>query len=210
MLRFTIFIFLMFSISFLAIGQKTRNISEKIGYKDPYPILIKGTKLKDVFHPIYGGWNHQKNIPYFILNYSTNSKDANFQLKFYDEEQLNNDEINCILNHQNIELILANDFAFHNLFKHSILPNIKLHQKIISSVITQTQPKNYSFGISRDELIKRFSHYDHFITVSQKVLQEWKQYGLNFSEENYHFIHNCCNEENAEAVAKTIFSQVQF
>ena len=37
---------------------------------------------------------------YIQLSYSTNSKAANFQLQFYDEEQLNNDEIKCLNKNQ--------------------------------------------------------------------------------------------------------------
>ena len=98
MLRVTIFIFIMFPFSFLTIGQKKITIDENIGYEDPYPISINGTKLMDVFHPIKGGWDHQLNSPYYTLSYSTNFKSANFDLQFYDEEQLNNDEINCLIN----------------------------------------------------------------------------------------------------------------
>ena len=98
MLRVTIFIFIMFPFSFLTIGQKKITIDENIGYEDPYPISINGTKLMDVFHPIKGGWDHQLNSPYYTLSYSTNFKSANFDLQYYDEEQLNNDEINCLIN----------------------------------------------------------------------------------------------------------------
>ena len=68
--------------------------------------LKNGIKLKDVFHPIKGSWNHQLNIPYYTLSYSTNSKGANFQLQFYDEEQLNNDEIKCLNKNQSNRVAL--------------------------------------------------------------------------------------------------------
>ncbi len=87
-------------------------ISEEITYKGSYPISINEKKIKDVFHPIKGGWDHQLNTPYYLLNYSTNSKGANFSLQFYDEEALNNDEIKCLINNQNI----ANEYSFEVLY----------------------------------------------------------------------------------------------
>ena len=103
MFRLTIFIFLLFPFSFLTFGQKIVVVDENISHYSPYPISINGTKLKDVFHPLRGGWDHQLKIPYIQLSYSTNSKAANFQLQFYDEEQLNNDEIKCLNKNQNYD-----------------------------------------------------------------------------------------------------------
>ena len=112
MYRITVFICLLFPFSFLTFGQNKIMISEEITYKGSYPISINEKKIKDVFHPIKGGWDHQLNTPYYLLNYSTNSKGANFSLQFYDEEALNNDEIKCLINNQNI----ANEYSFEVLY----------------------------------------------------------------------------------------------
>jgi glycosyltransferase involved in cell wall biosynthesis len=103
----------------------------------------------------------------------------------------------------NIKLVISNDFAFHNFFEFIIKPNLKQNNKITLSILTQTQPSNYSFHLSREELRSRFLAYDHFITVSNIVLQEWKEFGLDLTIENSHVISNCCFEENAEKLIKT-------
>ena len=82
--------------------------------------------------------------------------------------------------------------------KFKILNKLKKSSRFQTALLTQTQTKNYDFGIPFNKVIERTSEYNHFITVSKNVLNEWKAAGLSTANSNCHCIPNCCNESNLD------------
>ena len=111
------------------------------------------------------------------------------------------------LNNFDIRIVISNDLAFHNLFHFAILPNIRNSFKTV--VISHTQPHTFHRAISHQQLISRFSAYDHFITVSKKVLEEWRSNGLPHKFKKTHYIPNCCNEETSRILLSTEKSSIR-
>ena len=95
-----------------------------------------------------------------------------------------------------IELLIANDWAFHNLMKFKVLKKLNKSSRFQTALITQTQTTNYNFRIPFEQVIERTNEYNHFITVSNNVLNEWKAAGLSTAITNCHCIPNCCDELN--------------
>lgn len=100
------------------------------------------------------------------------------------------------LNNYEVELLIVNDWAFHNLMKFRIFDTLKKSSTFQTALITQTQTKNYNFSIPLKQIMDRTNEYNHFITVSKNVLNEWKDAGLTIAKSNCHCIPNCCNELN--------------
>jgi glycosyltransferase involved in cell wall biosynthesis len=127
-----------------------------------------------------------KNIPNLIFSYLFSNWPPSKKEK----------ELICLkLNRFNVKLVISSDLAFHNLFHFAILPNIRNSFKTI--VINHTQPIHYPFNIRIEEVLKRLNDYNHFITLSERVLDEWKKFGLKIEDECCHHIPNCCSDENA-------------
>ena len=110
------------------------------------------------------------------------------------------DKINTICNllaHKNIELVISNECAFHNLFHKRILPSIDPEGKCKTVLISHTQPTNYTFGVDISTMIRRFQEYDFLIGVSCTALNNWREKGLTHSDDRCFYAPNCCSEEKA-------------
>ena len=111
-----------------------------------------------------------------------------------------------------IDLVISNEFSFHNLFFKFIKNNIYI-KKYKTAIISHSQPKNYKHSFNKRNLLERFSIYEHFISVSKTVMNEWRDIGLSQDETHCHYVPNCCNEANAntllgftkEKVRKSLF-----
>jgi glycosyltransferase involved in cell wall biosynthesis len=134
-----------------------------------------------------------KKIPVPIL-------DISFQNWPPSEEKIN--FVITKLNYFEIKVIIVNDWAFHNLFKFRIISRLKHPLTLQTALITQTQPTNYRFPVSFEEVLKRTNEYNHFITVSQTVTNEWVDSGLKKNSSNIHCIPNCIDEERVEKFLK--------
>ncbi len=113
------------------------------------------------------------------------------------------------LSEHEIDLVLNNDLAFHNLFGKVLFPKLRISQSYRSCVLTQTQPKNYPFALPDKEMVSRFSDYDHFISVSQRVIQEWRDFGLKQDQSHCHCVPNCCSQESAETLSNLSKAEVR-
>ena len=113
------------------------------------------------------------------------------------------------LNEYEIELVINNDLAFHNLFGNGLFPKLRISQSYRSCVLTQTQPNNYPFALTNKEMVSRFSDYDHFISVSQRVIQEWRDFGLKQDQGHCHCAPNCCSQESAETLSNLSMAEVR-
>ena len=138
------------------------------------------------------------NIPESINGKNIPKPCVEFSFKSWPPSNEVINELVLEFNNLEIELLIANDWAFHNLMKFKILNKLKKSSRFQTALLTQTQTKNYDFGIPFNKVIERTSEYNHFITVSKNVLNEWKAAGLSTANSNCHCIPNCCNESNLD------------
>lgn len=141
-----------------------------------------------------------KNIPQLSLDYKIES---------WPPAQNDQDDLVKLISSNKLEVVISSDYAFHNFIKYKILNNLKKTQSVKKVVISHTQPKNYKFSIPFEEIITRANEYDHFVTVSKNVLQEWKNHGLKTQDSKCHHIPNCCNESGLLELEKLSKQEVR-
>ena len=165
-------------------------------------LLLSGKKIGTIAFK-------QADIPksafdHFIPNLSFSYQFSNWPPTDKDKERI----IRRLSEHE-IDLVLNNDLAFHNLFGKVLFPKLRISQSYRSCVLTQTQPTNYPFALSNKEMVSRFSEYDHFISVSQRVIQEWRDFGLKQDQGHCHCAPNCCSQESAETLSNLSMAEVR-
>ena len=138
------------------------------------------------------------NIPVSINGKNIPKPCIEFSFKGWPPSNEDINEIVLEFNNHEIELLIVNDWAFHNLMKFKISNRLKKASKFQTALLTQTQTNNYDFGIPFNQVMERTNEYNHFITVSKNVLNEWKAAGLSTENSNCHCIPNCCNESNLD------------
>jgi glycosyltransferase involved in cell wall biosynthesis len=104
------------------------------------------------------------------------------------------------LNQFNIKLIVVNDWAFYNFFKYKIFDKLNQSPRIRTALYTQTKPESYKFPYPFDEILRRTNEYDHFISASKLVINEWKKHGLRTKSSNIHCVQNCCDEQKTDSI----------
>ena len=169
-------------------------------------LLLSGKKIGTISFK-------QAEIPRSASDHIIPNLSFSYQFSNWPPAEKDKEEIIRRLREHEIDLVLNNDLAFHNLFRKVLFPKLSISQNYRSCVLTQTQPTNYPFALPNKEMVSRFSEYDHFISVSKRVIQEWKDLGLKQDEAHCHYVPNCCNEENVntllgftkEKVRKSLF-----
>ena len=165
-------------------------------------LLLSGKKIGTISFT-------QSEIPKFVFDQPIPKPAFNYQFKNWPPTSADKQKILSKINEYEIELVLNNDLAFYNFYGKAMFNKLRHSSSYQSCLLTQTQPRNYPFALPNKEMVSRFSDYDHFISVSQRVIQEWREFGLKQDQSHCHCVPNCCSQESAETLSNLSKAEVR-